>query len=91
MSNLSFVAILEKKEFAALYGGNADYNCTCWNDDGTKTILPGGASSPEDCAAKCLKLKEGTVNKALLVMRVYSKPFPKNTPSFFKYCPLQKV
>lgn len=62
MSNLSSVAILEKKELAAIYGGQSAYICTCWNEDGTQTILPDDASSPEECAAMCLKWKEKKVN-----------------------------
>lgn len=49
--NLPKELILGKKELAEICGGN--YVCTCWNEDGTKTVMPKEATSPEHCAAMC--------------------------------------
>lgn len=53
--NLSKEQLLERKQLAELCGGmNGSFICTCWNEDGTKTILEEDVDSPEECAMKCL-------------------------------------
>lgn len=43
--------ILGKRELAEICGGK--YVCSCWNEDGTRTIVSESADSPEHCAALC--------------------------------------
>lgn len=50
--------LLSKSEMQKISGGES-YICTCWNEDGTQTILPGDASSPEECAWRCLRYRQG--------------------------------
>lgn len=45
--------ILSKKELLSLKGGET-YDCTCTNNDGTKTYV-GSASSAAGCASLCQK------------------------------------
>lgn len=54
-------SILDKKELAEICGG-IKYMCTCWNEDGTQTILEADADSPENCAALCLAYKKQQEN-----------------------------
>jgi len=56
--NLPKDAILTKKELTSFYGGA--FICTCLNEDGSRTILPGDASSPEECAEMCRQYWEKT-------------------------------
>lgn len=59
--NLSKDQVISKKQLAEICGGDSEeggYICTCWNEDGSKTILREDATDPIDCAMKCLKYKE---------------------------------
>jgi len=49
--------LLSRRDLAEIQGGTG-YVCTCWNEDGTKTILPVDAASPEECAQMCIDYKE---------------------------------
>lgn len=49
--------LLDKKELAKICGGTK-YYCSCYNEDGTWTMLEYEADSPQHCAELCRKYWE---------------------------------
>lgn len=64
--NLSSEQLLEKKQLAEICGGG-DFICTCWNEDGTKEILPEDAEDAIDCAQKCLNRKKESSSNVIIL------------------------
>lgn len=61
--NLSKEQLLEKRQLAEICGGlTGGVICTCWNEDGTQTILEEEGEDAYDCAVKCKKYWEEAHN-----------------------------
>ena len=66
--NLSSEQLLEKKHLAEICGGvGGGYVCTCWNEDGTKEVLPDDAESPEDCVNMCMNRKKESSSNVIIL------------------------